>query len=275
VAILFGPSFAASLPVSGRARAPGRGAMEAALADSTAGGGLLSRFDNVTTKRSAKRIIACDAATAEYLRSDFLKPQHLPIERVDQEANFAAGSSLQETRFHRGFQRRHRSDIQPDAARMEMELSRDMAREERARASVEATKAYRERYTFNILTGEGSGRECEFRQVGKRILNPTGSMEAAFSEHPRNASNRIKSSKHRFFEHPAPQSEPRCANIFNEGLNETTRESSIIGYGNTGNRRTRSQSCGVSDNYAHLRELQPGPQYEAPHYGNRSQIILG
>jgi len=239
------------------------------------GGGILGRFENVTTKRSAKRIISCDAATAEYLRNDFLKPQHLPVERVDYEANLAATSSINETRFHKGFQRRHKSDIQSDAARLEAEVSREMSREERARTSVEAAKAFRDRYTFNILTGEGAGRECEFRQVGKKIVNPSGSMEATFMEHHKDGTNRIKNSKHRFFEHPAPQKDDRCLNLFNEGLRDTARESAVIGYGTSGNRRTRSQSCGVSDNYAHLRALPREPDYEAPHYGNRSQIILG
>jgi len=244
--------------------------------DQTAqGGGILARFENVTTKRSTKRIIGCDAATSEYLRNDYLKPHHLPVDRVDYEANLAATSNIHETRFHKGFQRRHKSDIQPDAARLEAEMSREMAREDRARSSVEATKAFRERYTFNILTGEGSGRDCEFRQVGKKIVNPVGSMEATFSEHKRDATNRIRSSKHRFFEHPAPPSDERCLNLFGEGLRETTRESAIIGYGTSGNRRTRSQSCGVPDNYAHLRARPRDPDYEPPHYGNRSQIVLG
>lgn len=65
------------------------------------------------------------AATPEYLRYDFLKPQqeswksmnrkeaaiaswaslrHLPIERVDEEANFAAASNINETRFHKDIQ---------------------------------------------------------------------------------------------------------------------------------------------------------------------------
>jgi len=238
-------------------------------------GGILSRFENVTTKRSAKRIIPCDAATSEYLRNDFLKPQHLPAERVDQEANLVATGSIHETKFHKGFQRRHKSDIQPDAARMEAEMAREMAREQRARSSVEATKAFRDQYTFNVLTGEGSGRECEFRQVGKKIINPQGSMEATYSQHNKDASNRIKNSKHRFFETPAARSEDRCYNLFNEGLRETTRESAVLGYGTSGVRRTRSQSCGVSDNYAHLRALPPEPDYEPPRYGNRSQIVLG
>uniref|UniRef100_A0A7S2AX36 Uncharacterized protein n=1 Tax=Alexandrium andersonii TaxID=327968 RepID=A0A7S2AX36_9DINO len=239
------------------------------------GGGILGRFENVTTKRSAKRIIGCEAATAEYLRHDFLKPQHLPIERVDYEANLAPASNIHETRFHKGFQRRHRSDIQQDAARLEAEVAREAAREERARASMEATKAFRDRYTFNILTGEGSGRECEFRQIGKKIVNSEGSMEATFQEHHKDATNRIRNSKHRFFEHPAPEKEDRCANLFNEGLRDTVRESAVLGYGTSGVRRTRSQSCGVSDNYAHLRSLPREPDYEPPVYGNRSQIIFG
>lgn len=239
------------------------------------GGGLLGRFENVRQRKSAKRIVPCDAATAEYLRTDYLKPQHLPIDRVDAELNYAASSNINETRFHRGFQRRHKADIQSDAARLEVELFREQAREDRVSASVEAAVAFRDRHTFNILTGEGVGRECEFREVGKRILNPRGSMEEVFDEHKREATNRIRSSKHRFFEAPAPRSEARTDNLFGEGLRDTVRETAILGFGKVGNRRTRSQSCGTSDNYAHLRHLPPGPEYEPPHYANRSQIIFG
>jgi len=249
--------------------------MDASGQATVPGGGLLGRFENVRTKKSCKRILSCEAATAEYLRNDYLKPQHLPVDRVDSEANFAAGSNINETRFHKGFHRRHRSDIQPDAARLEVELHRDMAREDRAQASIAAAMDHKDRHTFNILTGEGVGRENEFRSVGKKVLNPFGCMQDVFGEHSKEAGIRIKNSKHRFFEAPVAQKHVRTANIFNEGLQDTFRESAVIGYGRGGNRRTRSQSCGVADNYAHLRDMPPDAAYEPPHYGNRSQIILG
>lgn len=237
----------------------------------------MGRFENVREKKSAKRIIQCSAATPAYITHDFLKPHHLPLERVDLELNYAPTSNINETKFHKGFSRRHKADIQSDAARLESELHREFAREERARASVEATRQYKDQVTFNILSGEGVGRECEFRQVGKKIVNPFGCMEATFSEHARDASNRTKHSKHRFFEYPsAPPQEHRMKNIFNEGLVETKRESAILGYGNAGTRRNRSQSCGAPDNYAHLRALPPEPDWEAGQkYGNRSQIVFG
>lgn len=238
-------------------------------------GGILGRFENVREKKTSKRSVLCDAATPEYIRNDFLKPQHLPIERVDQQANYMANCNINETRFHRGFQRKHKSDIQPDAARLEAEVMREYARDERVRASVEATREHKEHHTFNLLTGEGHGRECEFRQVGKKIVNPYGCMEGVFAEHSRDSSNRIKNSKHRFFEHDAPRKEERAYNIFNEGLRDTVRETAILGYGNSGVRRTRNQSCGVSDNYPHLRSKGAEPDWEPVHHGNASQIILG
>mmetsp|Transcript_119768 Transcript_119768/g.298797 ORF Transcript_119768/g.298797 Transcript_119768/m.298797 type:complete len:250 (-) Transcript_119768:268-1017(-) len=249
--------------------------MDASGQATVPGGGLLGRFENVRTKKSCKRIVTCEAATAEYLRNDYLKPQHLPLDRVDSEANFVAGSNINETRFHKGFHRRHKSDIQVDAPRLEMELQREMAREDRALASIAAAKGHKDSHTFNVLTGEGVGRENEFRSTGKRVLNPFGCMEDVFADHGKEASIRIKNSKHRFFETPVVQKPVRTANIFNEGLQETLRESAVIGYGRGGNRRTRSQSCGMADNYAHLRDLPPELAYEPPHYGNRSQIILG
>jgi hypothetical protein len=239
-------------------------------------GGILGRFENVREQKTNKRSIQCAAATPAFLTHDYLKPCHLPAHKVDDEANYAPTSNINETKFHKGFQRRHKADIQPDAARLESEILRDYAREEKARASVAATIEAKEKVTFNLLTGEGVGRECEFRQVGKKIVNPYGCMEAVFGEHARDASHRIKNSKHRFFEHTAAlPAHHRQENIFNEGLRHTKRETAILGYGNAGVRRVRSQSCGTSDNFGHLRALPPEPAYEAQHYGNYSQIVLG
>merc|ERR1712176_204250 len=130
--------------------------------DAPLGGGILGRFENVRDKKSNKKIISSDASTADYLRNDYLKPQHLPIDKVDDYANYSASSNIQETRFHKGFQRRNKADIRQDAARMETELAREKVREERAQTSVQATIGWREKNTFNILTGEGVGRESEF-----------------------------------------------------------------------------------------------------------------
>lgn len=239
-------------------------------------GGLLGRFENIKEKKTSKRIVPCDAATAEYHRTDFLKPHHLPVESVDHVANYAPSSNVNETRFHKGFARRSRADIQPDAARLERELICEMAREDRVHASLQATHEHKARHTFNVLTGEGVGRECEFRQVGKRILNPHGRMEATYAEHGKDAQNRIRSSKHRFFEPPQAQvADHRAATLLNEGMTETKRQTAVIGYGTAMKSRTRAQSTGASDNYAHLRGMPSEPAWEAPRFGNRSQIILG
>jgi len=242
------------------------------------GGGILGRFENVREKKSAKKIIQCAAATPAFSQHDYLKPSHLPVDRVDHEANYCPTSNINETKFHKGFSRKNKADIQPDAARLEAEIVRDIAREDRAMASVAATMESKEKVTFNLLTGEGVGREMEFRHVGKKIVNPYGCMEATYGEHGRDASNRIKNSKHRFFEYPAAPSYERMdrqENIFKEGLHHTKRETAILGYGSAGQRRTRTQSTGTCDNYAHLRALPPEPSYEQQHYGNHSQIILG
>lgn len=131
------------------------------------------------------------------------------------------------------------------------------------------------RHTFNIITGEGVGRESEFREIGKKVLNPTGAMHEIFPEHSKQATNRMRGGKHRFFEHPGPANEGRAGNLFNEGLTHTVRENAIIGYGRGGVSRTRSQSVGVYDNAAHTRHIPERQPYEPPHYGNRSQILLG
>jgi hypothetical protein len=238
-------------------------------------GGILGRFENVREQKSCKRPIQCAAATPAFTQHDYLKPVHLPVDRVDHEANFAPTSNINETKFHKGFQRRHQSDIQQDAARLESEVMREQNRHERAHAAVNAARDMKDRYSFNILTGEGVGRECEFRQVGKKIVNPFGCMEATFAEHGKDARNRLKNSKHRFFNHEDEIQPSRQENIFNEGLRHTKRETAILGYGSAGVRRVRSQSTGTCDNFAHLRALPPEPAYEKKHYGNASQIILG
>lgn len=242
-------------------------------------GGILGRFENVREKKSSKKSVTCDAATPEYIRCDFLKPQHLPIHRVDHEANYMATSNINETRFHKGFQRKHKADIQQDAPRLEAEINLQNAREARTQMGIEATRHHRQHHTFNLLTGEGNGRECEFRQVGKKIVNPYGCMEGVFAEHSRDASNRIKNSKHRFFEHDTTRADPehreRMHNIFNEGLRETNRETAILGYGQSGKRRTRGASVGTSDNYSHIRSTAAEPDWEPMHHGNASQIIFG
>jgi len=250
--------------------------MDSERSSAPSGGGILGRFDHVREKPSMKKIVACSAATPEYARSDFLKPCHLPVEVVDRVANYAPSCDINETRFHKGFARRHRSDIQPDAARLEREFANECAREERAQAAIQATRDYKERVTFNVLTGEGVGRECEFPQTGKRIVNPQGNMHATYAEHGRDATNRMRNSRHRYFEPvAAPASTHRTMTLLNEGLTETQRQNTILGYGNAMKRRTRTQSCGAADNYAHLRELPPEPAWEPPRFSNESRIVLG
>merc|ERR1719265_331190 len=100
-------------------------------------GGLMARWDNMVTKHSAKKMIPCDAATSEFQRRDYLKPQHLPASHVDGQANYAPTPDINQTRFHRGFQRRHYSDIQQDAARLEYEAEKEYRRELNAHIQVE------------------------------------------------------------------------------------------------------------------------------------------
>lgn len=217
--------------------------------------GLFSHSDHAQPKRCTKRIVKCEAAKPEYLRHNYLQPCILSEEQVDA-VNYAPTSSLNATKFHRGFSRRHKTDIQPDVSRLERELAMELARERRAEDTVSTTPEMKERITFNILTGEGAGREHEFRQVGKRILNPTGCMETAFAEHTRDASNRTKNTRHRFFELVDSPSEQRVRTLVNEGLVQTQRE----GSGTLGHRPQRTRSCSA------------GVGRVNPH---RSQIVLG
>lgn len=243
----------------------------------TNGGGLLGRWENVRTRPSMKRMVPCDAATAEHTRYEYLKPQHLPGTHVDDACNFVPGPDMNGTRFHRGFHRRHKADIQVDAPRLEMEQQRELQREAELDLRAQVTREMKDKHTFNIITGEGVGRESEFRAQGKRIVNPFGSMPATFAEHEKEAASRMKSSKHRYFDHNGPMTnDQRMKTLLNEGMTETKRGTSIIGYGTSQLPRNRSQSTGVADNYAHLRAMQPEPQYEQRSAGHSaSQIVLG
>lgn len=221
-------------------------------------GGLLGRFENMRERPSRKKIVTCDAATPEYLRHDFLKvangrPRTSANINVSHSYNYHPSSDLQETKFHRGFQRRAKADIQSDAARLDRELAQQWAREERDRAAIQIAKEMKNRCTFNILTGEGVGRECEYQPVGKRIVNPFGCMEAVFAEHARDTSNRTRQSGHRFFEVPAGSpGDPRSLRLYNDGLSNAQRQVAIIG--SPASRlpaRLRGASVGVADNFAH------------------------
>jgi len=238
-------------------------------------GGLLGRWENVVTKHSCKKMVACDAATSEFQRRDYLKPQHMPASHVDGMANYAPVPDINQTRFHRGFQRRHASDIQQNAARLEYEAYKEAIRDFKNEQQVLHATDMQTKQTFNVLTGEGNGRDCEFRQLGKKIINPFGSMPSVFAEHEKDTQNRVRNSKHRFFEYPATSpTDPRMLTLHNEGLTESKRQSMIIGYG-LGNPRSKSDSRGVADNFTHLRKMAPEPEWEKPRHGNHSQIVFG
>jgi len=238
-------------------------------------GGLLGRWENVTQKHSCKKMVPCEAATSEFQRRDYLKPQHMPASHVDGMANYAPVPDINQTRFHRGFQRRHQADIQQDAARLEYEVQKEMIRDFRNEQQVTHAKDMQYKSTFNIVTGEGHGRDQEFRQLGKKIINPFGSMQAVFAEHDKDLQNRVRASKHRFFDYPPTSTaDPRMHNLVNEGLTETKRQTMIIGYG-LGNPRSKSDSRGVPDNYSHLRSGVKEPDFEKPRHGNHSQIVFG
>jgi hypothetical protein len=238
-------------------------------------GGLLGRWENVVTKHSCKKMVPCEAATSEFQRRDYLKPQHMPASHVDGMANYAPVPDINQTRFHRGFQRRHQSDIQQDAARLEYDGYKEALRDYKTDQQMYHAKDMLTKSTFNVLTGEGNGRDGEFRQLGKKIINPFGSMPAVFAEHGKDTQNRVRNSKHRFFEYPAGQTaNPRISALHNEGLTETKRQTMIIGYG-LGNPRSKNESKGVADNYMHLRQTGPEPDWEKPRHGNHSQIVFG
>jgi len=245
-----------------------------AVVDDTNGsvGGLLARWENIRIPPSSKRMVHCAASTPEYARHEYLN--HSDTAKIA-ETNYTAGPNIMETRFHRGFHRRHQSDIRQDAMRLQFEQERERRRDERTDFQVAAAREYRDKVTFDPLTGEGAGREGEFRQVGKKILNPHCNMTDVFAEHHRDARSRMRNGKHRFFEYPPPPvADGRQQMLFNEGYTRTQKESCVLGYGN-GNPRTKLDSVGTYDNFAHQQMRERTKQYEPMVDRNKSQIILG
>ncbi|KAF4653573.1 hypothetical protein FOL47_010435, partial [Perkinsus chesapeaki] len=205
-------------------------------------GGLLKRWENIRHPVSSKKMISCPASTPEHVRSNYLKS----TERIPD-----------------GVAYHYRA----------LEQSRDARRESLARSSVEAALLNARECPFNILTGEGGDRDREFRGVGKAIVNPTQSMTAVFAEHYRDEVNRMRASKHRFFEpfQDAP-SVGRATQLDREGFTVSQRESMIIG---TVPGRHRLKSIGIDDNFGHTRARFPEYAKEAMVDKNKSQIELG
>ncbi|KAF4699048.1 hypothetical protein FOZ63_033963 [Perkinsus olseni] len=209
-------------------------------------GGLLKRWENIRHPVSQKKMVVCAASTPEYRRGNYLKITEQPSGAT---LSYMPRPDLRETRFHRGFHRRHYTDIGQDIERLKLEDVRGRRGEAAAKASAEATRLEAQRCPFNVLTGEGGGRDEDFRGLGKAILNPTQSMPSIFVEHHRDEINRMRASKHRFFEpfKPSPSSH-RAKQLHTEGFTITQRESMILGRVPG---RHRLKSIGADDNFRH------------------------
>lgn len=212
------------------------------------------------------------AATAEFSNYDYLKPNQI----VSTEMNYYPTADLRQTRFHRGFQRRHQSDIRQDAQRLTLEENRQIKGEDRDRAIQDNWKAYKQDYKFNLLSGEGVGRDGEFKQVGKRILNPTHQNSAIFAEHGNEELRRLQQSRNRYGQYPPPepsayQSSQKAA----EGFINSKKQTIILGYDPNNAPRFKLPSQGVADNFRHMRDQQEQPKYKAPKHKNFSQIQFG
>lgn len=237
-------------------------------------GGLLGRWSNVKHTHSSKGMVDCAAARPQYEQWDFLKPCNLPAEKANLELNYLPGPDLRETRFHRGFQRRQKCDIRQDEDRLIREAELEWRRDTRDKVAAETALDMKKKITFDVLTGEGVGREGEFKQVGKRIINPCGDMNDTFMDHSKEDTIRMRASQHRFGAYPWPEKEERLKTLVTEGLQPGERQSMIIGYGE-GVPRCKHPSYGVADNFAHLRGHHAPARWEETVDKNRSQIILG
>ncbi|CAD7972742.1 unnamed protein product [Amoebophrya sp. A120] len=241
--------------------------------------GLLARFEagpRHKRSQSSKMILShLPAATPEYTKYNYLKPSG--IATGSQETfNYHPTSDLRDTRFHRGFQRRHQTDIRQDAPRLNREYTVQQDRDARDEKRVEGWNNYTQDYTFNLLNGEGRGREAEFKSIGKRVINPVHDHAGCYEEHDRDQRNRGRQSMNRFYEYPPMRPSANRENqIVSQGFINSKPETVIIGYSTDAAPRLKMRSQGAQDNFAHLQDSSGVRNFAPRGDRNKSQIIFG
>lgn len=131
------------------------------------GGGLLARFDRIVARPSMKKQFLDDprmCCKCHYQDKDFLVGGGSFTNDVMQ---YSPSPNINETKFHKGFHKRPQAAIGQDIDRLRLEMQRENRRDERVLRQTIAAKAMLQHDTFNPLTGEGKGRECEFPQLGR------------------------------------------------------------------------------------------------------------
>ncbi|CAD7965811.1 unnamed protein product [Amoebophrya sp. A25] len=194
--------------------------------------------------------------------------------------NYLPTPNSQETRFHRGFYRRPQSEIRQDFSRLQREAKIQQKRDEYDEKVQEGWRAYQRDYTFNVLTGEGNGREGEFTNIGRRThrITAAGGTAALFAEHDKDTRIRERNSHLRYSGYPPSfPTKNQAAAQASDGFLQTQRESVIIGYPRIdAAKRIRLPSQGARDTLgSHLHDDPVLPDYP-PNVGKtRSQIIFG
>mmetsp|Transcript_8066 Transcript_8066/g.19494 ORF Transcript_8066/g.19494 Transcript_8066/m.19494 type:complete len:343 (+) Transcript_8066:74-1102(+) len=239
--------------------------------------GLLARFEARPRKAPSSKMILSHlpAATAEHTRYNYLKPNGI-ADGSQETFNYHPSCDIRDTRFHRGFQRRHQSDIRQDAPRLQKEFGKQIGRDTADRARVDGWHNYKEDYTFNLLNGEGRGRDAEFKAIGKRVINPVHDHAGVFDEHDRDQRNRHRQSMNRFYEYPPMQPSANRENqIVAQGFISSNPETVIIGYSPDAAPRLKMRSQGAAENFAHLQDASGVRQFAPVRERNKSQIIFG
>ncbi|CAD7973762.1 unnamed protein product [Amoebophrya sp. A120] len=243
--------------------------------------GMNARFDTLPLNpMSSKRILNhLPCAIPQYVSDgDYLQQElassassvALPVRG----RNYLPGPDLRETRFHMGFQRRAQSEIRQDAPRLQRELQIQTNRDNYFQSVQDGWKNYKEDYTFNVLNGEGYGREGEFLQVGRRLLK--GPNSVLFSEHEKEKQMRERGGPFRYHAYPPmlPSKNQEKA-LASDGFLQTKRESVIIGYPRIdAAKRIKLPSQGTREIYAHLQDGATQAYYP-PTTKTRSQIVFG
>ncbi|CAD7944494.1 unnamed protein product [Amoebophrya sp. A25] len=237
--------------------------------------GIFSRFEARPQRKPSSKMILrhLPSATPEYTVYNYLQPSGLN----DGEAppNYHPAPDIRQTRFHRGFHRRHQSDIRQDAPRIQRERDIRDGKDSTDQRTVEGWDNYTKDYTFNLLSGEGKGRDAEFKAIGKRVVNPMHDY-SVYDEHDKDQRNRLRQGMNRFFEYPPPNtSANRHAQLVSQGFLNSKPENVIIGYSHDAAPRLKMRSQGVADNFSHLQDASGVRVFAPVRERNKSQIVFG
>eukprot|EP00743_Colponemidia_sp_Colp-15_P002686 GILK01002911.1.p1 GENE.GILK01002911.1~~GILK01002911.1.p1 ORF type:complete len:204 (+),score=26.53 GILK01002911.1:42-653(+) len=198
---------------------------------------MLARWQDDTPVRSGKRIIP---KPAQFEKWDFLKAHPTG-------ADLKSAPSLNETKFGKGFHRRNYDVIAQDKSRIIQERNRVEQSRTGEEKRVQNYAQWKESNTFNLLTGEGVGREKDYRRTGLKA--PDGATKDQLAKNNKLENDiRMRTSELRFF---LPQEEGARRKQSLDIPSTTVRKSAVLGYV-----KGVLPSLGVKDNFMYNHGLQ-------------------